>query len=359
MEPTVTQNPLPDDHAMTDTPTPHTPRDEIGVLEAARDWLDRDGVVAIATVVDTWGSAPVPTGGQMAVAKDGRFKGSVSGGCIEGDVIAEAEEILGTGVPKLLEFGVADETAWRAGLPCGGKVKVYVERVTADTEGKALVARAVDAQRLRRGLVIETRLADGKKSIFARGDSDVPDDVARRFATARSSIEAKPDGDVFVHALVPPARIVVVGASHIGQVLAEIARLAGYEIQVVDPRSAFAAPDRFPGITLHAEWPQDVLPKIGLDPYTAVVALAHVGHIDDEALKLALVSDCLYVGALGSKRNHAKRVERLKEAGLTDAQIARIRAPIGTDIGAQTPAEIAISVMADIVKAVRGPKQVA
>lgn len=342
---------------MTDMPNPHTPRDEIGVLEAARDWLDKDGAVAIATVVDTWGSAPVPVGGQMAVAADGRFKGSVSGGCIEGDVIAEADEILASGKPKLLEFGVADETAWRAGLPCGGKVKVYVERVRAEAGGRELIDRAVEAQQKRRGLVIETRLKDGAKAVFARDDANVPEDIARRFSTAKSGMAETPDGEVFLHALVPPARIIVVGASHIGQVLAEIARLAGYEVQVVDPRTAFAAPDRFPGITLHADWPQDVLPRIGLDPYTAVVALAHVGHIDDEALKLALRSDCLYVGALGSSRNHAKRRERLTAAGFTEAELARIKAPIGIDIGAQTPAEIAVSIMAEIVRVVRGPKR--
>ncbi len=342
---------------MVDHPRPHTARDGHGVLEAASDWLAEDGAVAIATVVDTWGSAPVPIGGQMAVARDGRFQGSVSGGCIEGDVIAEAEEIIASGKPKLLEFGVADETAWRSGLPCGGKVKVYVERVEAKGGGAELVTRAVEAQQQRRGLVIETRLADGTKTVFAREDRGVPDDIAQRFSTAKSQLKETPDGDVFLHALVPPARIVVVGASHIGQVLAEIAKLAGYEVQVVDPRSAFAAPERFPGITLHAEWPQDVLPKIGLDPYTAVVALAHVGHIDDEALKLALKSECLYVGALGSTRNHAKRRERLLAAGITEAELARIRAPIGIDIGAQTPAEIAVSVMADIIRAVRGPKR--
>lgn len=336
---------------------PHTARDEHGVLAAAFDWLQQDGAIAMATVVDTWGSAPVPIGGQMAVTRDGRFQGSVSGGCIEGDVIVEAEEILATGRPKVLEFGVADETAWRAGLPCGGKVKVYVERVEAKGGGADLVARAVEAQNMRRGLVIQTRLADGAKTVYARDDANVPDDVAARFSTAKSQLKSTPDGDMFLHALVPPARIIVVGASHIGQVLAEIARIAGYEIQVVDPRSAFAAPERFPGITLHAEWPQDVLAKIGLDPYTAVVALAHVGHIDDEALKLGLTSDCLYVGALGSQRNHAKRVERLKEAGITAEQISRIRAPVGIDIGAQTPAEIAVSIMAEIIGAVRGPKR--
>lgn len=341
---------------MTDTPHTQAAGRETAVLEAAREWLDKDGAVAIATVIDTWGSAPVPVGGQMAVAADGRFQGSVSGGCIEGDVIVEAEEILSTGKPRTLAFGVADETAWRAGLPCGGQVKVYVERIKADQGGRELLARAIEAQQERRGLVIQTRLEDGAKTIYAREDKNVPDDVAQRFSTAKSQLKETPAGDVFLHALVPPARILIVGASHIGQVLAAIAKLAGYEVQVVDPRSAFAAPERFPGITIHAEWPQDVLPKIGLDPYTAVVALAHVGHIDDEALTLALKSDSLYVGALGSTRNHAKRKERLLAAGMTEAELARIRAPIGIDIGAQTPAEIAVSVMADIIRAVRGPK---
>jgi xanthine dehydrogenase accessory factor len=342
---------------MSETATTEPMHDEIDVLEAARDWLQRDGAVAMATVVDTWGSAPVPIGGQMAVATDGRFQGSVSGGCIEGDVIVEAEEILGNGKPKTLSFGVADETAWRAGLPCGGEVKVYVERITADGGGRELLDRAVEARRRRKGLVVETRLNDGEKKIYAREDANLPDDVATRFSTAKSQLKPSSDGDVFLHAIVPPARIVVVGASHIGQVLSEIARLAGYEIQVVDPRSAFASPQRFPGITIHADWPQDVLPKIGLDPYTAVVALSHVGHIDDEALKLALRSDCLYVGALGSQRNHAKRRERLLAAGITEEQLTRIRAPIGIDIGAQTPAEIAVSIMAEIIRAVRGPKR--
>lgn len=330
---------------------------EIDVLKAARDWLARDGKVAIATVIDTWGSAPVPVGGQMVVAADGRFQGSVSGGCIEGEVIVEAEEILGKGAPKTLTFGVADETAWRAGLPCGGQVQVYVERIDKATGGDRLIARALEARESRKGLVVTTRLADGAKTVFAREDRDLPEDIEQRFNTAKSQLKETADGQVFLHAIVPPARILVIGATHIGQVLAEIARLAGYEVQVVDPRTAFAAPDRFKDVTLHAEWPQDALPKIGLDPYTAVVALAHVGHIDDEALKLAVRADCLYIGALGSSRNHAKRRERLLAAGITEAEIARIKAPVGIDIGAQTPAEIAVSVMAEIIRAVRGPKR--
>lgn len=330
---------------------------EADVLTAARTWLARDGRVAIATVVDTWGSAPVPIGGQMAVAADGNFQGSVSGGCIEGEIIMEAEDILASGQPKRLTFGVADETAWRAGLPCGGKVQVFVERIDAKDGGADLLDRAVAAGESRRGLVVRTHLTDGRKEVFERSDADLPQDIAERFRTAKSQLKESPDGDVFLHALVPPARILVIGATHIGQILSQLARLAAYEVMVIDPRTAFASADRFPDVKLLTEWPQDALPKLGLDPYTAVVALAHVGHIDDEALKLAVQSDCLYIGALGSNRNHAKRVERLKAAGITDAQIARIKAPIGLDIGAQTPAEVAIAVMGEIVLAVRGVKR--
>jgi xanthine dehydrogenase accessory factor len=342
---------------MAETQTTSSPAGEVNVLTAARNWLARDGRVAIATVVDTWGSAPVPVGGQMAVAADGNFQGSVSGGCIEGEIIMEAEDILASGQPKRLTFGVADETAWRAGLPCGGKVQVFVERIDAKEGGADLLDRAVAAGESRRGLVVRTHLADGRKEVFERSDVNLPQDIAERFRTAKSQLQETADGDVFLHALVPPARILVIGATHIGQVLAQLARLTSYEVTVIDPRTAFASADRFPDVRLLTEWPQDALPKLGLDPYTAVVALAHVGHIDDEALKLAVQSDCLYIGALGSSRNHAKRVERLKAAGITDAQIARIKAPIGLDIGAQTPAEVALSVMAEIVLAVRGVKR--
>jgi xanthine dehydrogenase accessory factor len=342
---------------MAETQTTSSPAGEVDVLSAARNWLARDGRVAIATVVDTWGSAPVPIGGQMAVAADGNFQGSVSGGCIEGEIIMEAEDILASGQPKRLTFGVADETAWRAGLPCGCKVQVFVERIDAKDGGADLLDRAVAAGETRRGLVVRTHLADGRKEVFERSDANLPQDIAERFRTAKSQLQETPDGDVFLHALVPPARILVIGATHIGQVLTQIARLASYEVTVIDPRTAFASADRFPDVKLLTEWPQDALPKVGLDPYTAVVALAHVGHIDDEALKLAVQSDCLYIGALGSSRNHAKRVERLKAAGITDSQIARIKAPIGLDIGAQTPAEVALSIMAEIVLAVRGVKR--
>jgi xanthine dehydrogenase accessory factor len=325
------------------------------VLKAARNWIDKDGRVALATVVGTWGSAPVGVGGQMVVAADGRFEGSVSGGCVEGEVIAEAEDILADGKPKTLTFGVADETAWQVGLPCGGQIKVFLERLDK-ASGPPLLDRAIDARSSRRGLLIKTRLNNGQREFFEREDDRGDDMVRQHLASGESELQETPDGEIFLHALLPSARVLVIGATHIGQILAQLVKLAGYEVTVIDPRTAFAAETRFPGIRLDTELPQDTIPKIGLDAYTAVVALAHVGHIDDEALKLAMRSECFYVGALGSKRNHAKRMQRLKEAGFSDAEIGRINSPIGINIGAQSPPEIAIAIMAQLVLALRGPR---
>ena len=324
-------------------------------LTAAHDWLARDGRVAIATIVDTWGSSPVPVGGQMAVAADGQFQGSVSGGCVEGEVITEAMEVLEGGRPRTLAYGVEDETAWRVGLPCGGRIRVMVEKFSGDGD-KAFLDKALAARKSRSGLIVRTRLADGQRKVFDRGAPPADEALARRFFTAKSSLETGPEGDVFVHALVPPPRILIIGATHIGQILAQLTMLAGYEVVVVDPRTAFAAEARFPGVTLVTEWPEDALPRLGLDPYTAVAALAHVGNIDDQALLLSCRSECAYVGALGSKRNHAKRTERLTAAGLTPDELGRIKSPIGIDIGASTPPEIAVSVMAEIIRALRGVK---
>jgi xanthine dehydrogenase accessory factor len=340
---------------MSEPPRSDRPEVSHDVLKAARGWLQKDGRVALATVVGTWGSAPVGVGGQMAVAADGRFEGSVSGGCVEGEVIAEAEEILAEGKPKTLTFGVEDETAWRVGLPCGGQIKVFLERLD-EANGAALLDRAIDARSSRRGLVIRTRLDDGRREFFEREDDRADKTIKQHFASGDSELQETPDGEIFLHALVPPARVLIIGATHIGQILAQLVKLAGYEVMVIDPRTAFAAETRFPGIKLDTEWPQDTIPKIGLDPYTAIVALAHVGHIDDEALKLAMRSECFYVGALGSKRNHAKRTQRLKEAGFSEEEIARIHSPIGINIGAQSPPEIAIAIMAQLVLALRGPR---
>jgi xanthine dehydrogenase accessory factor len=340
---------------MSETSTAQRRAQVHDVLESARSWLDKDGRIAMATVVGTWGSAPVAIGGQMVMAKDGRFEGSVSGGCVEGEVIAEAEEVLATGKPKTMEFGVADETAWQVGLPCGGQIKVFIERLEK-TDGLGLIDRVREARARRQGLLARTRLSDGGRQLFARGDTAADAAVSRGLESGESELQTTPEGEVFLHAMLPPARVLIIGATHIGQLLAELVKLAGYEVMVIDPRTAFAAEARFPGVRLDTEWPQDSLPRIGLDEFTAVVALAHVGHIDDEALKLAMRAPVFYIGALGSQRNHAKRRQRLAQAGFSSEEIARIHSPIGINIGAQSPPEIAIAIMAELVLALRGPK---
>jgi xanthine dehydrogenase accessory factor len=325
------------------------------VLEAAHDWINTEGRVALATVVGTWGSAPVPVGGQMVMAPDGRFEGSVSGGCVEGEIIAEAESILADGKPRTFSFGVSDNAAWQVGLPCGGEIKVLVERLEGGA-GAQVIERSLDARASRRGILVKTRLDTGERQFFERSDPEADALVRQHLEAGKSELVETPEGEVFLHALVPPARVLVVGATHIGQILARLVGLTGHEVIVVDPRTAFAAEARFPGIRLDTEWPQDAIPRIGLDPYTAVVTTAHVVDIDDEALKLALPSDCFYVGALGSRRTHAKRIERLKAAGFTDQQVARIHCPVGINIGAQSPPEIAVSIMAEVLLALRGPR---
>jgi len=319
--------------------------------EVVRAWLDEHGQVAVATVVSTWGSAPVPVGGQLVVAPGDRFEGSVSGGCVEVDVLVEAADVMASGTPRLLEFGVSEETAWRAGLPCGGKIKVLVEPLTRNDA--AFVDEILEARRERTTVVVTTRIADGVRRLY-KSSGEMPPEVASLVASGTIGLIDTPDGEVFVQPLVPPLRIIVAGATHIGQVFAELARQVGYSVTVVDPRSVFATEERFGAAAAMAEWPAASFDKLGLDARSAVVALTHASHIDDEALTAALRSPCLYIGALGSRGTHAKRLERLAAAGFTPDELGRIHAPIGLAIGAKGPAEIAVSILAEIIKVARG-----
>lgn len=331
------------------------------VVAAAQGWLAAHGRVVLATVVDTWGSAPVPVGGRMAVAPDARFAGSASGGCVEADVVAEAADTLEDGRTRTLSFGVADETAWAAGLPCGGSIRILLERLERDNDGADLDTVAA-CHRGRHPLVVATSLAGAPRTLFRAGDPVSPDHpaaaaVAQAFRDRSSRLVATTAGEFFIHALMPRPRIVVVGATHVAQSLVALARTVDYEAVVVDPRTAFATPARFPGTQVVAEWPEDALARLAPDAATAIVVVAHIAHIDDQALLAGLQSHARYVGALGSKRNHAKRCERLLAAGIGAEDVARIHAPIGLDIGARTPAEIALSIIAEIVHAFRGSRR--
>ncbi len=219
-----------------------------------------------------------------------------------------------------------------------------------------------EARRQRQAAILVTNIASGVVRLFREDDAGLelmiePALAAllpERFRSARSGLVQTPEGDEFfltVH--VPPPRLVVIGAVHISQALAPMARIAGFDVTIIDPRTAFATPERFAGSNLVAEWPEDVLQRLPLDAFTAVAALTHDPKIDDMPLRAALEANCFYVGALGSRKTHAKRLERLGEAGVAPEALARVRAPIGLAIGAQSPAEIAVSVLAEVIDALR------
>ena len=216
---------------------------------------------------------------------------------------------------------------------------------------------ALNAERAaRRAAIVVTDIATGKQRLVKAADiarDPLSSVLAEHLRTGKSGMEETAEGRVFLTVYVPAAQLVVIGAVHISQALAPIAKLLDYDVTIVDPRTAFASLERFPDVKVIAEWPDKALPPLGVDRYTAFVALTHDPKIDDPALLHALSRDCFYIGALGSRKTHARRVERLKQAGLTDSDTARIHAPIGLDIGAVSPAEIAVAIMAQITERLR------
>lgn len=307
--------------------------------------------VALATVVSTWGSSPRQPGSILAVAEDGAFLGSVSGGCIEAAVVAEALEVIAAGKPRLLDFGITDERAWEVGLSCGGKMTVFVEAAPPLEDLKSLVtdrpvARVSDLNTGAQALVRLDKVGGGL-------DLSAETITAARHALVedRSMTLEGSDAALFAAVFGLPVRVIVVGAVHIAQVLVPMATLAGFEVIVIDPRRGFASDQRFPDASIRRDWPDDALAALGLNARTALVTLTHDPKLDDPALKAALASDAFYVGALGSRRTHAKRLDRLKALGVSDTSLARIHAPVGLDLGGRKPAEIAVSILAQIVAA--------
>ena len=308
--------------------------------------------MALATVIQTWGSAPQPVGSQLAIDGQGNFLGSLFGGCVEGEVIAEAADVLSTGKPKVLQFGVEDKIAWKAGLACGGTIRIFLEPLEGEGRDSSLLHRLAGDIAARSKAALVTDLATGARGL-AHGPEDFGQDLApaltEAFRLDRSVAVPRSDGEVFINVFAPTTRLVVIGAVHVAQALAPMARALGYDVVIVDPRAAFATEERLGDVRIMPDWPDEALPAVGLDAATAVVVLSHDGKIDDPALISALASNAFYVGALGSRKTHAARIERLKQAGLADADLARIHAPIGLDIGALGAAEIALSVLAEIV----------
>lgn len=296
------------------------------VLAAARDWAGEP--MAIATVVSTWGSAPRPRGSHMLVRADGRFEGSVSGGCVEGDILQTAADVIAGAPFQVKKYGVADASAWEVGLPCGGEISVMVQPVSAEGFDPELFDRITEARAEGRALTVGTDLSNG-----------------------HSSLRPVETGEVFANRYDPPRRLLIVGAVQIAQSLAQLARTLGIAVTLIDPRGRFLTAERFPDTVLDDRWPDEAVAALRPGPATAVVTLSHDTKIDDPALVEALKTDAAYVGALGSRRSHAARRERLAALGVTEEQLDRIDAPVGIDIGAVGPSEIALSIAAAMVGA--------
>ena len=291
------------------------------ILETASAWAGAP--MALATVVSTWGSAPRPRGSHLLIHADGRFEGSVSGGCVENEILTAGAALIAEGGFRLLDYGVEDAAAWQVGLPCGGQIKVLVQRIGDDGFDPALFDAIAEARANGRSIAVATDLATGISSLADTGD--------------------------FVNRYPPPRRLLIVGAVQIAQSLAELARALGIRPVIIDPRGRFLTEERFPETDLDDRWPDEAIAARRPDPATAVVTLSHDVKIDDPALVAALRAPTGYIAALGSRRSHAARLERLAVAGFDAKNLARIEGPAGLDIGAIGPAEIALSIAAGMV----------
>jgi xanthine dehydrogenase accessory factor len=332
------------------------------VMATIDQWQSEGKPVALATVVQTWGSSPRQPGAKMALTPPGHMVGSVSGGCVEGAVYEEGEAALAAGAPKLLHFGVADETAWEVGLACGGSIDVFVQPLAADyyqatraliDENAAFAAVTIvkgPAERMGRALLAgEAGVRWG--SLGAELDAPAAKAAHAALAAGQSRrAELAPGTEAFVEVVLPPPTLIAVGGVHITIALVALAKTLGYYTIVVDPRKAFGSAERFPHVDrLVQTWPDEALADIPLTRGTAVAMLTHDPKLDDPALKIALPSAAFFVGALGSRNTQAKRRQRLLDDGLRPADLDRLHGPIGLELNAHTPEEIALSIMAQIV----------
>ncbi len=324
------------------------------ILEDLTRWLAADESVALATVIQAKGSSPRPVGSRMAVTQSGRMTGSVSGGCVEGDVFREAQDVLAAREPRRLRYATVDEEGWDVGLACGGTIEVFVEPLA---EAHRLIVKSLQQEEAV-GLI--TRL-DGNGHLVAwpngrlRGDRSLAPQLVPRLETGQSpsstaELNESPEGAVFLEIFARPPTLTIVGAVHIAMPLVTMARELGFHVRLVDARRAFATPDRFPNADeLIVAWPQEALEPQDLRPEDAFVVLTHDPKFDVPALEIALRSSVGYVGLLGSTITQEKRHAGLRERGFEDPDLTRIHGPVGLNLGGRRPAEIALAILAEIV----------
>ncbi len=322
------------------------------ILSTLERWAADGTPVAIATVVDTERSAPRDPGAALAVSDGGDVIGSVTGGCVEPAVYGEAREVLAGGEPRLKTYGIADEEAFEVGLPCGGTVHIFVDRLDPE-----IVVPIVDAVREERPIALEIRITGediGAKRLVGPDDGGP---AAELLARGQTGIVDTPEGQLFVSSFAPRPNMYVFGAIDHAAAVAEMGRFLGYRVTVCDARAKFVTRERFPDVDeLVVEWPDKFLAGAHVDERTAICVLTHDHKFDIPALKAALETNAGYIGAMGAKRTNADRAERLRAEGVTDEEMARIHAPIGLKIGSRSPEEVAVAVAAEIVQVMRSPK---
>jgi xanthine dehydrogenase accessory factor len=303
---------------------------DLQVLRQVSQWCTDGRRVALGTITRTWGSAPRPPGSVVAIRDDGLVTGSVSGGCIEDDLIDKAREgALTTGLPQVVRYGIDADAAHRFGLPCGGLIELVLEPVMPRTRIGELLERLSKGERVRRVLTI----ASGEVTLEPAGDTDELQLTDTALTTHHG----------------PRWRLVLIGAGQMTQYLAQMARALDYEVIVCDPREEYATGFAIEGATLSRQMPDDLLGEIQVDGHTAIIALTHDPKLDDLALLEALRSPAFYVGAIGSRANQTKRKQRLIEHfGMTEAEFQRLHGPVGLKNGARTPPEIAVGILAEL-----------
>ncbi len=328
------------------------------ILSSIEEWLEQGHSVAIATTVETWGSAPRQAGAKMAINEKMGMAGSVSGGCVETAVAQEALDSLADHKPRLLSYGVSDDAAWDVGLACGGRMSVYVEQL--DRAWWQIVRERVQQNKPFTTITIISGDCAGQKLLLARNDIlystvESPDLRMRLFeesvkSSATRRVKLADALDVLADVSQPAPHLIIIGGAHVAMALNEIAHVMGFRVVIIDPRRAFATSERFPNVEgVSHLYPDKALPEIGLNADSYIAVLTHDPKIDDPALMAALPSTARYIGVLSSKRTHEKRIERLTAAGVDPALLKRIHTPIGLEIGARTPEEIALCIMAEIV----------